>query len=205
MEIIPAVLAKTTQELADIKNKLEWYSGPLHIDIGDGQLVSTVTVGREEISQAFPNRPLQLHLMVDEPENVVSLWLDMPNLQSIIFHIEATDKASEIIDTIHQAGKRSSVAIKPETDIELLEPLIGKANFFHFMTVDPGNYGGQFQERVIQKISDFRNHHAEVAVSVDGGVTPENAKMLIEAGAMNLVVGSYIQNSDNPQKAYEKF
>ena len=126
LEIIPSVLAKNEEELAEIKKKLEWYSGPLHIDIADGQFVSTVTVGREEIEKSFPKQLLDVHLMVANPAEVIPLWLDMPNVRTIIFHIEATDKATEIIDTIHQAGKKVGVAINPQTHTAKLEPWLGK-------------------------------------------------------------------------------
>ena len=87
LEIIPSVLAKNEEELAEIKKKLEWYSGPLHIDIADGQFVSTATVGRDEIEKYFPKQLLDVHLMVSNPADIIPLWLDMPNVRTIIFHI----------------------------------------------------------------------------------------------------------------------
>src|SRR3989338_9378394 len=199
MEIIPAVLAKTESELAEIKNKLGSYSGPLHIDIADGQFVPTLTVGREEIEKYFPKQILDVHLMVANPADVIPLWLDMPNVRTIIFHIEATDKAPEIIDTIHQAGKKVGIAINPETEAPEL-----KADVVHFMAVHPGNYGGEFIESVVGKITDFHTRHPGVFISADGGVTPKNVSILEKAGVSVCIAGSYIQNSEDSEKAFKK-
>ena len=134
MEIIPAVLAKTESELAEIKNKLGWYSGPLHIDIADGQFVPTLTVGREEIEKYFPKQILDVHLMVANPADVIPLWLDMPNVRTIIFHIEATDKAPEIMDTVIKGNaKLAGIANITAKLIERTGNKINIVNNFKFL------------------------------------------------------------------------
>lgn len=206
MNIIPSVLAKNSEELAEIKKKLEWYSGPLHIDIADGQFVPTVTVGREEIEKAFPEQILDVHLMVANPAEVIPLWLDMPNLRTIIFHIEATDKVPEIADTIVKGNsKRIGIAINPETDISALHYVLNMVDVVHVMSVHPGNYGGQFQPDVISKISEIRKNRPSLEISVDGGITPDKEESLKEAGATTLIVGSDIIKNNNPEKEYERF
>ena len=205
MEIIPAVLAKTEQELAEIKKKLEWYSGPLHIDIADGQFVSTVTVGREEIEKYFPKQLLDIHLMVSNPADIIPLWLDMPNVRTIIFHIEATDKSPEIMDTMIKGNsKQVGIAINPETDISALNYVMNMADVVHVMTVHPGDYGGKFLQDVVPKIAEIRAKRPTLRITVDGGINPDNEDGLIAAGADALVVGSDIVNSRYPNIEYKK-
>lgn len=204
IEIIPSVLATTEAELAEIKKKLEFYSGALHIDIADGKFVPTLTVGPDLIEKYFSGS-FHVHLMVQEPGHKILEWLSLSNVASIIFHIEAADKPEEMINTIHEAGKKAGVAINPETDLALLENAIRSADFVHFMTVHPGHYGAEFQEGVVQKIADFHARHPEVFISADGGINPEKAKELEAAGVSAAIVGSYIQNSADPEKAFKEF
>ena len=204
MEIIPSVLAKNSEELVEIKKKLEFYSGPLHIDVADDIFVPTQTVGLVEIEREFPDVPLWVHFMVARPEEVIPTWLGLPNLASVTFHIEATDKSLGIIDTIHQAGKKVGVAINPETDIIALGPILDKVDFVHFMTVHPGKYGGEFQSDVVAKISDFHAKYPTKDISADGGITSQNIGELARAGVSACIVGSDILNSQDPTEEFEK-
>lgn len=205
MEIIPSVLAKNEEELAEIKKKLEWYSGPLHIDVADGQFVPTLTVGREEIEKAFPSQMLDVHLMVQNPAAVIPLWIDLPNLRTIIFHIEASDKAPEIIDNIIRGNaKLAGIAINPETDVAALDYVINMVDLIHVMTVRPGDYGGKFLQSVVPKIAEVRKKRPTLRITVDGGITPENEDGLTVAGADALVIGSDIVNNRYPNIEYKK-
>jgi len=204
MEIIPSVLAKNEEELAEIKKKLDFYSGPLHIDIGDGQFVSTITVGREEIERAFLRQLLDVHLMVSNPGDVIPLWMDIPNLRTIIFHIESTDKAPEIIDTVIKGNaKLAGVAINPETDLSTLNYVINMADVVHVMTVHPGDYGGKFLPAAVSKIRDIRAKHPTIKISVDGGINKDNIGLLAKVGVSACVVGSAILQSDNPEQEFK--
>ncbi|MEK9157575.1 MAG: hypothetical protein AAB638_00080 [Patescibacteria group bacterium] len=191
IEIIPSVLAKTKEELNELVQKMGLYSGVIHLDISDGVFVNSRTIGLEEFKNSF-NNSMDVHLMVQNPESAISDWLGLSNLRSIIFHIEATDKAEEIINTVHNADKLVGVAINPETEIEALDSIVGSIDYVHFMTVHPGNYGGEFVESVLGKIEVLKNKYPEAKVSVDGSIHNEIAQLVVNAGAEIIILGSHI-------------
>lgn len=192
-EIIPSILTKDISEFNEMVKKIESHSSIFHLDISDGVFVNSKTVSLQDVKDSIPSSlNFDVHLMVQQPELVIASWLELPNLHNLIFHIEATDKTMEIIDTVHTAGKQAFIAINPETAIESLDLFAGKADGVQFMTVHPGNYGGEFIESVLDKIKNFHERHSVVKIAVDGAIHVETAKKVINVGAETLVLGSHI-------------
>lgn len=207
VEIIPSILAKDREELLDKIIIVEPYVERVHLDIADGIFVSNVTAsGFEEIEELDTSLKIGVHLMVSKPENHIIRWLET-TADKFIFHIEATQKPQVVIDKAKEAERQIGIALNPKTPYSAIEALIEQIDFVHFMTVEPGFYGGEFTPSVIDKISDFHYFYPDKPIEVDGGVTPETAPKLIEAGASMLVVGSYIfkdQNGHDAAKAIEE-
>lgn len=200
-EIIPSIIAKTKDELLDRIMAVEPYVERVHLDIADGIFVSNMTIaGFEEIETLETVLKIEAHLMVSKPENHIVRWLETP-ADKFIFHSEATAKPLVVINAAKDADKLVGVALNPATPVSQLEPYIDEVDFVHFMTVEPGFYGGKFVDSVVDKIKDFRFFYPDKPIEVDGGVTPETAPRLIEAGATILVVGSYIWNNSNIEEA----
>lgn len=208
--IYPGITTENKDEFVRIFNKLRGTAPVLAVDISDGVFVPTKLLGVEEI-QSASNQMFQVHLMVYKPEEVIVPLLNMPNVESVIFHIEATDpdlvhkdgvnKTQKIIDTIHQAGKQAGIALNPETSVDSIEPFVGQADFIQFMTVYPGAYGGEFQSSVLDKVRCFHVLHPEMPIEIDGGMNPNTVPLAVKAGATMIESGSYIMNSDDPAKA----
>lgn len=183
---------------------VEPYVDRIHLDIADGIFVPNMTLlGLEEAEGLDISSKIEVHLMVSKPENHIVRWLETP-VDKFIFHIEATDKAQAVIDPIKEADRLVGIALNPKTPVDKIKPFIDQIDFVHFMTVEPGFYGGQFVDSVIDKIKDFHFYYPDKPIEVDGGVTPETAPRLIEAGVTMLVVGSYIWESRNIKNAIEK-
>lgn len=212
-EIIPAILAKTKEELLDKIIIVEPYVKRVHLDIADGIFVPNTTFdGYEEVEEIETSLKIGVHLMVSKPENHIVRWLKTP-ADKFIFHIEATGKPQMVVNAVREddGDRQVGVALNPATPVSAVEPILELVDFVHFMTVEPGFYGGKFTASVLDKISDFHYFYPDKPIEVDGGVTPENAPRLIEAGAAILVVGSYIfENHDvkeaiqNLKAAYER-
>lgn len=167
----------------------------VHLDIADGIFVSNMTIlGPEETEELDPSLKIEVHLMVSKPENHIVRWLETP-ADKFIFHIEATTQVQKVIDAAKEADKQIGIALNPQTPIAKIEPLIDQIDFVHFMTVEPGFYGGKFVDSVLDKIKEFHFLYPDKPVEVDGGVTPETVPKLAEAGASILVVGSYLWES----------
>jgi ribulose-phosphate 3-epimerase len=203
-EIIPAILVKTKEELLAKISIVEPYVERVHLDIADGIFVSNITIaGFEEIEELKTDLKMEVHLMVSKPENHIVHWLSSP-ADKFIFHIEATDRAQEVIDAAKESDKSIGVALNPQTPVSAIESIIDQVDLVHFMTVEPGFYGGKFVDLVVDKIKDFHFYYPDKLIEIDGGITPETAAGLIDAGASLLVVGSYIFESQNPAKAIAK-
>jgi ribulose-phosphate 3-epimerase len=204
IEIIPSILVKTEEELSEKIITIEPFVERVHIDIADGIFVPNMTIaGPEEIEMIDTKLKFSAHLMVSKPENHIVRWLETP-ADRFVFHIEATQKPQEVIDAVKEADKMIGVALNPETSHEKIASIIDQIDFVHFMTVEPGFYGSDFIESVIGKIADFHYLYPDVVISADGGINPENAKKLVDAGVSKLVVGSYIWGSKNIEGAIKK-
>lgn len=183
---------------------IEPHADRVHLDIADGIFVPNMTIlGLEETEELDTNLKIEIHLMVSKPENHIVHWLETV-ADKFVFHIEATSKAQEVIDAIKEADKIAGIALNPQTPVSKIEPFIDQVDFVHFMTVEPGFYGGEFVDSVVDKIKDFHFYYPDKPIEVDGGVTPETAPKLIEAGTTMLVVGNYIWESKDIEAAIQQ-
>ncbi len=203
IEIIPSVLVKTREELIEKITAVEPYVERIHLDIADGIFVPNMTIlGLEEMDELDTKLKIGVHLMVSKPENHIVHWLET-FADKFIFHIEGTAQARKVIDAVKEAEKLVGIAMNPETPVSKIEPFIDQVDFVHFMTVEPGFYGGKFVDSVVDKIKDFHFYYPDKPIEVDGGVAPDNVVQLIEAGATILVAGSYIWESGDVAAAIE--
>lgn len=200
-EIVPAIIAKSYKDLEEKVRAAEPFTDRIHLDIMDGNFVPEMTIdGVTELEKLKTNLAIEAHLMVNKPENHIPRWLDT-KVDKIIVHWEATQKFQECVNLVKESDRLFGVAINPETPHELLKDFVDQIDFIQFMTVHPGAYGGQFVEDVLDKMSDFHFFYPDIPIQVDGGVNPDTAPKIIQAGASTLVSGSYIYQSDNIEEA----
>lgn len=203
-EIIPSILVKTREEVVDKIIKAEGFVERVHLDIADGIFVPNITVSEfDELGSIETKLGMDVHLMVSKPENHIAKWLETP-VDRFVFHVESTERAQDIINKIKESERAVGMAVNPKTPARELEPYIDQLDFVHFMTVEPGFYGGKFLDSVVDKISDFHYFYPDKPIQVDGGVNPETIQALAGAGVSMFVVGSYLFNSQDFGKAIEK-
>ena len=116
----------------------------------------------------------------------------MPQISEIIFHLEATSKPEDVIRTIKRGNKLAGLALNPDTTIEGHYSLLEKVDLVQFMTVHPGQYGAEFVEGVLEKISSFHSQYPNVKIIVDGAMHSETYRKVIAVGASGIVVGGHI-------------
>lgn len=205
MEVIPSILVKTYEEFEQKVRALEPHVERAHLDIIDGVFAPNKTItGYEELGKIQTSLKFDVHLMVADPYEQMYNWYQNGYADRFIIHAEIQNRISELFDQIKSNGRSAGLALNTETrpeDIENLEELLEKSAFIQFMTVHPGFYGGKYVPEVAYKLRMFREEHPDIEIAVDGGVTPETAKELLQAGATTLVCGSYIWNSDNIEEA----
>ena len=197
VEIIPAILTDSSVKFKDLILRTEPYTKRIHIDVADGEFVPNKTItGYDELKLIESAAKFDVHLMVKNPEGHLKEWL-YTHADRFILHVESEGDIGKLIEDLHSDHRKVGLALNPETDPAKIKPFIGKIDFVQFMTVHPGNYGGEFVERVVGKMLDFHGRYPNVPIMVDGAIHTETARMVIAVGASTLVVGTHILNEGN--------
>ena len=202
--IAPSLLAADflqLQSACDMLNKSEadWF----HLDIMDGRFVPNISYGPMlvEFFRKTTTKLCDVHLMIEEPGKYTQAFKDA-GADSLTVHYEACPHLHSNIQQIKSLGMKAGVALNPHTPIELLKDILQDIDLVLIMSVNPGFGGQSFIPHTINKIKRMREMIDEqllnVKIEVDGGVTLDNAKMIVDAGADVLVAGSSIFKTTNP-------
>jgi len=179
----------------------------IHFDIMDGHFVPNITMGPQVIRSLRPHTKLlfDTHLMISNPDAYIKTF-DEAGSDYITVHLEAAVHIDRTIQLIHSCGKKAGVSIVPSTHESALSYILDKVDLVLIMTVNPGFGGQKFIESQLQKISKIRNminghKKRDIILSVDGGVSYDNAKQIIDDGVDLLVSGAAIFKAEDCAKA----
>jgi ribulose-phosphate 3-epimerase len=171
----------------------------IHVDVMDGRFVPNITIGPLVVDAIRPvtDLPLDVHLMIVEPENRVPDFIKAgADIVSVHCENASTIHLHRTINQIKSLGAKAGVVLNPGTSLDQIEYVLDCVDLVLIMSVNPGFGGQSFIESQVKKIRDLRKMCAELGVNpwieVDGGVTPKNAYKVIEAGANALVAGSAV-------------
>lgn len=209
MKISPSLLAcdfnRIGEEVADIEKA---GADMLHLDVMDGLFVPNISFGFSVIQplRKVTGILFDVHLMIDEPERYIERFAEAGS-DLITVHLEACRDTVVALDTIRLNGKRAGLSIKPMTPVEAVFPYLDKCDLVLIMTVEPG-YGGQkLIPEMLEKIRILRaeadRRGLSLIISADGGINPENAPLLAEAGADMLVAGSSVFRAGDRKAAID--
>jgi ribulose-phosphate 3-epimerase len=207
IRIAPSLLAADFARLADALAIAEQGGADLvHVDVMDGRFVPNLTIGPPVVKalRAATRLPLDVHLMIAEPERTLPEYLDA-GADWISVHVEATHHLHRCLSLIRSGGAKAGAAINPATPTGALSAAWQDLDYAVVMSVNPGWGGQKFIEPSLEKVRRLRDEAlaagARFAIEVDGGVDAGRAPALARAGAEILVAGTAIYGAGDPAGA----
>lgn len=205
-KIAPSILSADISTLGeDIKmldlGGADW----IHIDVMDGHFVPALTFGPNVVAAAKANTdlPLDVHLMVEEPEKMIDGFVEA-GADWISVHAEATKNIHRVMQEIKAQDVNAGVVLNPGTPVSFIESVLPIVDLVLVMTVNPGAGGQKFIDEMVQKIenlADLRTKNSyDYVIQVDGGINNDTIKICHEAGADVFVAGSNVFGAPSPQE-----
>lgn len=181
----------------------------LHLDVMDGHFVPNLTIGPPVVAALARHTrlPLDVHLMVAEPDRLLGAHLDA-GAARVSVHFEAAVHLDRTLAAVRAAGARAGVALNPATPVELLADVVHTIDFVVLMSVNPGFSGQAFLPHVLDKArrlaSILAERRAEVTIELDGGVGLDNIGAARRAGVTTFVAGSSVYAAADPVAAIRR-
>jgi ribulose-phosphate 3-epimerase len=198
--IIPAIIAKSQDELDSKINIVKKYVKCIQLDVMDNIFVPNTSLFFD-FSLPKSNCEFEAHLMVEDPED----WIKKNGrkVDTILVHFESKFELKTIIDLVKEQNKKFGFVLNPETPVEELSKIIDELDQVLIMTVNPGFYGSPFLPEMLDKITKLREMKPTLDIEVDGGITDATISSVDQAGANMFVSGSYIIKAENVSMAIE--
>ena len=203
--IAPSLLAANFLRLQDECNMLnnseaDWF----HLDVMDGRFVPNISFGPMLIQffRQATSKVCDVHLMIEDPGNYAEQFKNA-GADNLTVHYEACPHLHRNIQQIKSLGMKAGVALNPHTPVSLLNDILHDIDLVCLMSVNPGFGGQQFIPHTHEKIKQLRkmidDKKLHTLIEIDGGVTLQNAKALIDSGAHVLVAGNTVFKADDPR------
>jgi len=207
IKLAPSILSAELLKLEEqIKVVEENGADYIHVDIMDGHFVPNITFGPIIVKtlKKITDLPMDVHLMISEPDKYIKEFADA-GADIITVHQETCTHLHRTIQLIKNNGAKAGISLNPATEVSTITTITSDLDLVLLMTVNPGFGGQKFIDSVLDKIKELKNlkdkNKYKFEIEVDGGVNPETAKLVAEAGAEVLVAGSAIFKQPDIGKA----
>lgn len=194
--ILSADFARLGEEIRAVeKAGADW----IHVDVMDGHFVPNLTIGAPVVKSLRPitKLPLDVHLMIDEPERYIGDFAKA-GADYLTIHVEATEKVEKTLKDIRTLGMKPGITLRPRTPVEDIFPFLKLVDLILVMTVEPGFGGQSFMRDQTAKLktlkTELAKQGAKALLEVDGGINNETAREVTDADV--LVAGNYVFKND---------
>ncbi|GAK55413.1 ribulose-phosphate 3-epimerase [Candidatus Vecturithrix granuli] len=205
IKIAPSILSA---DFACLKHDIEVVecggADILHVDVMDGHFVPNLTLGPPVVKaiKKYTKLPLDVHLMMTNPDAFIEQFAQS-GANYLTVHVEVCHHLHRTIQEIKKHGMKAGVSLNPATSLSLIDSILGDVDLILIMSVNPGFGGQQFIPFSLPKIRQLRQtldqlHLPHVEIEVDGGISLENIREIVQAGATILVAGSTVFQAADP-------
>lgn len=198
---IATSILSSENRIESIKNLNNTQNDYLHIDVMDGKFVPNYQFPIEEILTIAPfsKTPLDIHLMVEDPETYINKLKDL-NIEYITIHLEIDKDINYLIKLIKSLNYKVGISIKPNTDIDKIDKYLNDIDLVLIMSVEPGFGGQKFLDNSLERLDIIKKKNKNIILEIDGGIKDTNIEE-VKKHTNIAVVGSYIVNSNDYNQA----
>lgn len=202
--IVPAILTDDEKVYEESLKKAEHVSSLVQVDIVDGVFANSKTVGLDTVSKYPTTATLEIHLMVNYPQDYIDELVKIEYVGKIIVPYEVEGEINEYIYHVKNHARQVGLSINPQTPVDTVSHFFPDLDMLLVLGVNPGWQGQKFNAGVLEKVRQAKNFYPGLVVELDGGVRFENVKEIAESGVDLIAAGSVLFGASDFFVAYDK-